>query len=373
MEQPLKIVHVFRDPVGGIFRHVRDLLAEQSAAGHQVGIICDSNTGGDYEARMFEQIRPDLALGLHRIPMTRSITPVDIVATLKTRSIIRTIQPDVIHSHSAKGGVYGRLAARFASGKKTRSKAFYCPHGGAMHYDKRSLKGIIFFAAERFLERYTDSLIFVSGYEQSAYHEKVGMPRCPETVVYNGLDETEFTAVPAKPGAADFLYIGMKRDLKGPDVFLDALAIARDQHGRTFSAWFVGDGPDVDKYHTQIQKLGLTDQVKEQAAMPAREAFALAEIVVVPSRAESMPYLVLEAIAAHKPMVCTRVGGIPEIFDHDVGQLVEPGDPEALARAMIDSHDNRERNREANVFAARLKTRFSRPVMASSMEKTYRR
>ena len=64
---PLRIVHLFRSPVGGIFRHVRDLVEAQHAAGHLVGIVCDSSTGGEYEDRLFDTIRPKLALGLQRL------------------------------------------------------------------------------------------------------------------------------------------------------------------------------------------------------------------------------------------------------------------------------------------------------------------
>lgn len=368
MPAPFKIIHCFRSPVGGIFRHVRDLVGEQSKAGHEVGIICDSATGGDYEDALFEAISPSLSLGLHRITMARSIAPRDISALIKTRKLIKSISPDVVHSHSAKGGVYGRMGA-WLSDKNI--KTFYCPHGGAMHYDAASLKGKLFFAAERFMERMTSSLIFVSDYERKAYHEKVGEPTCPEAIVFNGISPEEFIPVPLNKDALDFLYIGMKRDLKGPDIFLDALKIARDLSGKNLKAWFIGDGPDEAKYEQQIKHLGLLDCVTVSNAMPARKAFALADIVVVPSRAESMPYLVLEALAAQKPMVSVNVGGIPEIFANTKDKLVPAEDPKAMANAMLELHNDQSRHTQAFGIAKVLQKTFSLEVMAKNVEKLY--
>jgi len=368
MSEGLRIIHCFRSPVGGIFRHVRDLVSKQSQAGHQVGIICDSNTGGDYEDRLFEAIRPLLSLDIHRIPMARSIAPQDISALMRTRSLIKSMQPDIVHSHSAKGGVYGRMGTWLAGSK---AKTFYCPHGGAMHYDARSIKGRVFFAAERFLERMTSSLVFVSDYERQAYHDKVGKPRCPEAIVFNGVSREEFEPVAKQENPADFLYIGMKRDLKGPDVFLDALSIARTISGKDLTAWFVGDGPDEAKYDAQIKHLDLTHSVHVSPAMPARNAFALAQIVVVPSRAESMPYLVLEALAAQMPMVAVNVGGIPEILSEEKEDLVQPGDANALAQAMLKLYESKDKQARAVQISERLKTRFSLESMSANMEKLY--
>lgn len=369
MKRPIRIIHCFRSPVGGIFRHVRDLVKAHSDEGYEIGIICDSTTGGSYEDRLFESIKPRLSLGLYRIPMARSIAPRDLTALMKTRSIIKQIKPDVVHSHSAKGGVYGRFGSWLAD---RNIKTFYCPHGGAMHYDAASLKGKVFFAAERFLERMTTSLVFVSDYERKAYHEKVGTPICPEAIVYNGLSEEEFIPVKTRENAADFLYIGMKRDLKGPDIFLDALKIARDTSGENLTAWFVGDGPDEAKYDAQIKRLGLCDCVSVRNAMPARQAFVEAEIVVVPSRAESMPYLVLEAVSAQKPIVAVNIGGIPEIFGDRRGQLVPAENPKAMAEAMLKQHANKNRRKEAAAFSEDLKENFSLQAMSQSVLKLYR-
>ncbi len=79
-QRPLRIVHCFRSPVGGLFRHVRDLAEMQHRAGHKVGIICDSSTGGAFEDEIFARIAPTLALGLHRVPMRREISLSDLAA-----------------------------------------------------------------------------------------------------------------------------------------------------------------------------------------------------------------------------------------------------------------------------------------------------
>ena len=367
----MRIIHFFRSPVGGIFRHVRDLLGQQATNGHEVGIICDSLTGGAYENKLFDEIKPQLKLGLHRIPIARSISPRDFSTLINSRRLVSGLHPDVIHTHGAKGGIHGRLAARICSSQRNPIKAFYCPHGGAMHYEAGSLKGRVFFFAERAMERFTDGMIFVSEYEREAYHEKVGKPRCSEAVVYNGLAEHEFDAVTAGKGAADFLYIGMMRDLKGPDVFLDALHLARNKSGKELTALFVGDGPDKPDYIEQIQRLGLTRCVEVRDAMPARVAFATAKTVVVPSRAESMPYLVLEALAAHKPLIATNVGGIPEIFGDRSSRLVEPGNAEVLAKAMLEMHEQKNAPTEAAEFSKSLKERFSLPAMAAGIQQVY--
>ena len=367
----MKIIHCFRSPVGGVFRHVRDLLAEQKAANHQVGIICDSTTGNEFENKLFDTIRDDLDLGLHRLPMTRSISLMDPFALFKIYRIIKSIEPDIVHSHSAKGGVYGRISSILTAQKSKKIRSFYCPHGGAMHYDKGSFKGKVYFTVERFLERYTDSLIFVSNYERDAYHEKVGKPKCPEKVVYNGLAPQDFQPVEMDENPMDFMYIGMMRDLKGPDIFLESFKRTRELSGKNLTAMFVGDGEDKEKYLQFIQDNELQDAVQVSPALPARTAFSKAKIIVVPSRAESFPYLVLEAMAAQKPIICTDVGGINEIFGNDKNRLIQPENPEQLADAMLGMINNQSRHDEAKEIALSVQDRFSLQAMASSIETIY--
>lgn len=332
--EPLRIIHCFRSPVGGIFRHVRDLVNYHHAQGHKIGILCDNSTGGEFEEKLFEGIVDKLELGLIRMPIRRAITPGDIIATRKVYKQIKSLQPDVLHGHGAKGGAYVRVIGSFMRGSLSRVTRAYSPHGGSLHYDSKSLKGKIIFAIERILERMTDAIIFVSDHERQAYFDKVGQPKTKSHLVYNGLNEDEFQPIVNVNDASDFLYIGMMRDLKGPDVFIDAFRRAEQLVGRPLSATMVGDGPDQQAYQGKINKMGLGKRIDMRPAMNAREAFALAQTVVIPSRAEAMPYIVLETVAANKPIIATNVGGIPEILGTDSNVMVPPGDVEKLAEKM---------------------------------------
>lgn len=366
----LRIVHCFRSPVGGIFRHVRDLTDAQVAAGHSVGIVCDSSTGGDYEAKLFDQISEKLALGIHRTPMQRHIGPGDIAAAYRTYRLIKQLQPDILHGHGAKGGVYSRLFGSLLRASRSRVARLYSPHGGSLHYDEKTMTGRLIFAAERIMDRFTDHLFFVSGYEERVFRKKIGAPRAPSSLVYNGLREAEFAAVPPNSDAADFLYIGMMRDLKGPDIFIDALARTEAATGRRLSAVMVGDGDDLPAYREQVARLGLADRVAFHPPMPARQAFALARAIVVPSRAEAMPYIVLEALAAGMPMIATAVGGIPEIFRQGSPALIHPDVTELSAKMTLLLADP-SAWRALMPSAEDLRARFGADVMARDIEREY--
>ena len=107
--------------------------------------------------------------------------------------------------------------------------------------------------------------------------------------------------------------------------------------------------------------------------MPARAAFTLARAIVVPSRAESMPYVVLEAIAAGLPMVATAVGGIPEIFGPYADALVPASDPDALASSMAALLAAPDAAREAaSLRRAHIGGEFSLEEMSKRVESVYR-
>ncbi|MDZ7823725.1 MAG: glycosyltransferase family 4 protein [Ahrensia sp.] len=194
-QNPLRIVHILRAPMGGVLRHVRDLATAHAAQGHLVGIICDVPGTPGYNETILKELQPQLALGLLRTPMSRAIGPSDILATVKIRHLIKNLKPDVVHGHGAKGGVYARFGGTLATGNSYRPARIYSLHGGSLHYDPQSRNGKIYFQVERALERLTDYLIFVASFEHMTYEEKISAPSCPFEVIYNGLAEKEFDPV----------------------------------------------------------------------------------------------------------------------------------------------------------------------------------
>ncbi|MBL0371349.1 glycosyltransferase [Rhizobium sp. KVB221] len=334
---PLRILHCFRSPIGGIFRHVRDLAIEQSRAGHAVGILCDSSTGGVHEENLFNSIMPHLSLGLTRIPIDRSVSIRDVPVLWKSYKEIRSLRPDVLHGHGAKGGALARLAGTALRVNRYRVSRFYSPHGGSLHFNPKSLAGWAVFRLEKLQEWITDALVFVCEFERNTYRQKVGRIGIRNEVVYNGVGEADFELIPEKPDAVHFLYVGMLRDLKGPDVFIDAFAKTERILRRPLSGMMIGDGPQKDKYLQMMTMRGLGRRITMLPAMNIKDAFAASQTVVVPSRAESMPYIVLESLAAGKTVIASDVGGISEVLGAGNKALVEAGDADALAKIMAES------------------------------------
>ena len=222
------------------------------------------------------------------------------------------------------------------------------------------------------LERLGDSLVFVCDFERDAYRAKVGKPRVRAERIYNGIHDRDFEIVHPREDSVDFLYIGMLRDLKGPDVFVDAFARTERLVGRPLSALMIGDGPDREKYQTMMLRWGLGRRIAMMPAMRARDAFALTRNVVVPSRAEAMPYIVLEALAAQKPVIASRVGGIPEVLGPNSIALCEPDDAGSLAKVMMEAVNDPDWVHKVMPNPEAFKNTFSASVMSSSLLALYR-
>ena len=124
----------------------------------------------------------------------------------------------------------------------------------------------------------------------------------------------------------------------------------------------------------RARRLGVADFVSFPGPMPIRDAMALGKILVVPSRAESMPYVVLEAAAARMPMIATNVGGIPEIYGPFGDRLGPAGDPEDLGRrisAMLDLSAD-QRDDDAGDLAFHVAEHFTVEHMADAVLSGYR-
>jgi len=213
--------------------------------------------------------------------------------------------------------------------------------------------------------------LFESAYSASTFSRKVGAPAALTRVVHNGVAQEEFEPVPVPPDASDIVFVGELRLLKGVDVLIDAIALLRSR-GRAVTATLVGAGPERDMFLAQVGRLKLDDAIRFPGAMPARQALALGRVMVVPSRIESLPYIVLETAASGKPLIATKVGGIPEIYGPLSGNLVPAEDAPALAEAIGRSLDQpTEAAAAAATLRARVAASFSLPAMADGVLNAY--
>lgn len=366
----MRILHCLRAPVGGLFRHVLDLASEQARGGHDVGIIADSLSQDRLTAEKFAAVEPLMRLGVERTPMNRQPGIGDYTAARTVAGYASPLRLDVLHGHGAKGGLYARLAAKRLGGRGQAVKAFYTPHGGTLNFDPKTLQGRIFFAAERNLERWTSGLIFESEHAARTYRQHVQAPRVPFRVIPNGLQAGDFEPAEPREGATDLLFVGELRELKGVGLLLDAIAQLNKQ--RRVTATIAGGGPDAERFKAQAETLGLSACVTFTGPLPARTAFTMGRVMVVPSLAESFPYIVLEAAAAGLPIFATNVGGIPEIVSGTDTALIEPGRSEPLAAALNSVLDAPEAARaRAQRLRAKVASAYTVARMASAIEQFY--
>jgi glycosyltransferase involved in cell wall biosynthesis len=366
-DQPLRILHAVRAPVGGIFRHILDLANGQANRGHLVGIVADSLTGGERATAALKEIAPRLKLGVHRLAIHREPLPTDILAWLRFMRLIRRLRPDVLHGHGAKAGAFVRL--------KRRSKhtiRVYTPHGGSLHYPLNTLKGAVYNRIERALMNSTDLFLFESAFARDTYQRTIGTPTGLVRCVFNGVTADEFDPIVPAPDATDIVYVGEFRHIKGADLLIDAMARLHSD-GKPFTLTLAGDGEELEGLKAQIRKLGLAEAVRFIGHVKARYGFSKGKLLVVPSRGDSMPYVVIEAAAAGIPMVAANVGGIPEIFGPHTDALFAPNIVGAMADAIETAlEDLAAAQARAKSLRERIFLHFSQKAMVEGVLTGYR-
>jgi glycosyltransferase involved in cell wall biosynthesis len=362
----MNILHVFRAPLGGLFRHVTDLARGQIERGHRVGIAADSLTGNARSKDVLAALTPLLALGLTLTPMPRQLSPLDLAGVIHVSKRLRRSGADVVHGHGAKGGAYARLAV---AGKPLVRA--YTPHGGSLLLDHHSLSGRAYLMMERMLMPRGNLYLFESAFSADIYRAKVGNPPGPVRIIPNGVGKDEFAPVAPAPDASDVVFVGELRTVKGIDTLLEALALLH-RGGFPATATLIGDGPDEASLRAHAARLALGKAVHFVPSLPMREALARGKLLVIPSRAESMPYVVLEAAAAGRPMIATNVGGIPEIFGELSDALIPPGDAPALAGAIRHScADPAVSAARAQILRQRVAAGFSVDAMVDNVLGSY--
>jgi glycosyltransferase involved in cell wall biosynthesis len=266
----------------------------------------------------------------------------DLVALGKLVRLLRTLRPDLVHTHTAKAGALGRVAARLA-GVPTVIHTF---HGHVLEGYFSSSLTRLFLQIERTLARITDRIITVSPrVRQDLLARGIGRPEQVE-VVPLGLDLARFLDRPASPvGLREKLAIPSDAPLLGivgrlvpikdhPTLF-HALALLQT-HGPAPHLIIAGDGERREALKRLAQDLGLASCIHFLGWRNDLEAIlGELDVVICCSRNEGTPVALIEAMAAGVPVLSTDVGGVGDLIVHgETGWLVPSGNPSALARGI---------------------------------------
>lgn len=277
---------------------------------------------------------------VRELPMLRAIRPhVDFGHLLALRRILRELEPDVVHTHSSKAGVLGRLASRSTGiGARVHTPHTFAFLFGAM-FGSRSRA--VFRAVEWALASSTDRFVAVSQDEAATFESAGFIPRAKVRVVPNGVDlERWSSATPLErselgaPAAAPCVaVVGLLNIAKGQDLAIRALA---SRGLEELHLLVVGHGELRGNYEALAKTLGVSARThflgwRDDTPRILRAVDAL----LLPSRWEGMPYIVLEAMAASLPVVATRVDGARGVLEEArCGVLCDVGSVESIAEGL---------------------------------------
>ena len=374
-----RIVHVIaRLNVGGAALHVMELAAEQRRLGHDVLVVAGTLAEGE---ESMEYRAEELGLPLLRMPELQREVSVrrDGAAIRKLRRVLRERRPDVLHTHTAKAGATGRIAAlSLRHGPRALVHTF---HGHVLtgYFDERRSRA--FTVAERLLARRTGAVIAVSEEVRDDLVRLGVAPRERFVVIPYGFDLESLAAGDRArgrelAGATDEFVVGWVGRLAPVKQPLDAIRgfAALRERGVDALLCIVGDGDERAATEALARELGV-DVRFAGFQKGLADWYAGFDAFCLTSINEGTPVAAIEALAAGRPVVATRVGGVPAVVsDGEDGFLVRSGDTDALAARLAElAADPALRERMGARGAARMREHYSVERMVGRIEALYDR
>lgn len=308
---------------GGAQVNLLDLLT-----GWPKGIECVVATG---EEGFLTEAARKLNVESRVLPhLVRPVSPInDILAYKEMVQMIREVRPDLVHCHSSKAGLLGRLAANTAG-----VPVVFTVHGWAFEdgisWFQRTIGRVAEFSAARICRN--QHVITVADADRQLALERNVMDLDRMTTIHNGIPDDGRQADPDFPGVATMVMVARFSDQKDHETLFAALAGVAEP----FKMLLVGHGPLFDSTKRLAKEMGVASQVEflgNRQDVP--DILAGAQIFILSSHWEGFPISILEAMRAGLPVVATGVGGVPEaVVDRETGFVTPPQDAEALGNAI---------------------------------------
>jgi glycosyltransferase involved in cell wall biosynthesis len=383
--KPIRVLRVIaRLNVGGPALHVSQLAAQLDKRGYETTLVAGRVGEGEGSMEWLAE-----QLGVHAVfvpALQREISPAaDLPAVLELRRLIRKVRPDVLHTHTAKAGAVGRMAAAI-SGKARPRVVVHTFHGHVLRGYFSPWKALFFRQLERALARRSDALIAVSPEVRDDLVRLGVAPAEKIAVIRLGLDLEQRTgAAPAARaetrralGIAEdsfvVAWLGRMTEIKRTDDLIRAFARLRET--RSAELLLVGDGPLRPKLEALAAELGIASTCHFVGYQEDVGSYlAAADTVALTSANEGTPVTLIEALAAERPVVSTDVGGVRDVVDdNESGFVVEPGDIAAIADALGRLADDPSlRARMGATGRAKVVERYSVPRLVDDIDALYRR
>jgi glycosyltransferase involved in cell wall biosynthesis len=356
-DRPVRILRVIaRLNVGGPALHVSYLAGGLAGRGYETTLVAgDVGRGEESMAFVAEQSGVEVV----RLPgLSRELSPLrDPVATAHLARLIRAVRPDILHTHTAKAGAVGRAAALLA-GRHRPPVVVHTFHGHVLRGYFGTAGTLVFRGIETSLARVTDALVAVSPEVRDDLVALGVAPAEKFTVVRLGIDleprvacDEDQASIRARIGVAPERFVvgwfGRMTAVKRTDDLLDTLSALRER-GVDALLLLVGDGADRERLERLAHGRGLARSVLFLGyQQDVARWYRACDAIVLTSANEGTPVTLIEALAAGRPVVATRVGGVPDVVEDGVtGYLVRPGDTHALAERLAILAADPERRRE---------------------------
>lgn len=349
--------------------------------GHQVTLIIGPETGP--EGSLLDEARA----GGYRVEIVptlcRAVRPfTDWRAQRDLTRVLQALRPDIVHTHSSKAGVLGRLAARAAG----VPGIVHTIHGMSFNRTQTPLVQWMYRGLERYCAGFTQRIVSVAD-AMSAQAVAAGIAGPDKfTTVYSGMrterfapDRYDRSAVRRTWGASgDDIVVGAVArlfDNKGYDALIPAMADAVRDHPRLRFVW-VGDGPRRGDYERRLSELGLRERVHLTGLIPPEQVprmLAGMDMLVHASQWEGLPRVAVQALLMRVPVVSFAIDGAPEVvIPNQTGELVPLNNVAGLAQAIRTLADNPDRRASYGQTGRELcLQRFDWRTMVAQLEAMY--
>lgn len=383
-EEPIRILRLIaRLNVGGPALHVSYLSRELDELGYRTTLVAGRVGAGEGS---MEAVAEELGVNPFYLPeLQRDISPLlDVAAVRRVRALIRELRPQILHTHTAKAGTVGRVAAAL-SGDARPAVVVHTFHGHVLRGYFGSVQSAGFLQIERRLAAVSDALIAVSPEVRDDLVRLGVAPPDRITVIRLGLDlDGRVSAAPAARGetraelgisteAFVVGWFGRMTEIKRADDLLRAFALLRARRGDG-ELLLVGDGPLAADLRSLGAELGIASHLHFTGyRSDVGRLYAATDVVALTSANEGTPVTLIEALAASRPVVSTDVGGVVDVVDDGrSGFLVPAHDVEAVADRLARLADDPELRARFGAYGSEdVRSRYSIPRLVADLDALY--